>query len=104
LGLLAIFGLKLEKYPDITPPQVQVMATYPGASADVVESSVASVIESQINGVENMIYMSSTSSDELYMLKIYFKVGSNKDINLVTFKQQLQQVTPKLPEDVKRWV
>ncbi len=102
LGLLAIFGLKLEKYPDITPPQVQVMATYPGASADVVESSVASVIESQINGVENMIYMSSTSSDELYMLKIYFKVGSNKDINLVNVQNRLQQVTPKLPEDVKR--
>src|SRR5699024_8683456 len=98
----AMLGLKLEKYPDITPPQIQVTASYPGASADVVESSVASVIEAQVNGVENMLYMVSTSSDETYRLKVYFKVGSDKDIGLVNVQNRVQQVTPKLPEDVKR--
>lgn len=102
VGIIAMLGLKLEKYPDITPPQIQVTASYPGASADVVESSVASVIEAQVNGVENMLYMVSTSSDETYRLKVYFKVGSDKDIDLVNVQNRVQQVTPKLPEDVKR--
>lgn len=102
LGLVAIVGLKMEKYPDITPPQVVVTAAYPGASASVVESAVASIIESQVNGVENMLYMLSTSSDESYQLQIYFKVGSDKNINLVNVQNRLQQVQPRLPEDVKR--
>ena len=102
LGIVSLFGLQLEKYPNITPPQVSVRATYPGASAAVIESSVASIIESQVNGVENMIYMSSTSSDESYQLNVFFKVGTNKDINLVNVQNRLQQVEPLLPEDVKR--
>ena len=102
IGIVALFGLQLEKYPDITPPQVSVRASYPGASASVIESSVASIIESQINGVENMIYMSSTSSDESYQLNIFFKVGTNKDINLVNVQNRLQQAESLLPEDVKR--
>ncbi len=102
VGLIAIFGLQIEKYPDITPPQVQVMASYPGASASVLESSVASVLESQINGVENMLYMVSTCSDETYTLSIYFKVGTDKDIALVNVQNRLQQANPKLPEEVKR--
>jgi hydrophobe/amphiphile efflux-1 (HAE1) family protein len=102
MGLVAIFSLKMEKYPDVTPPQVTVTASYPGASSSVIESSVASVMESQINGVENMLYMISTSADEIYTLQIYFKVGTNKDINLVNVQNRLQQVQPKLPEEVKR--
>ncbi len=102
IGIVSLFGLQLEKYPNITPPQVSVRATYPGASAAVIESSVASIIESQVNGVENMIYMSSTSSDESYQLNVFFKVGTNKDINLVNVQNRLQQVEPLLPEDVKR--
>ena len=102
LGLVSIFGLELEKYPNITPPQVVVSASYPGASAAVIESSVASLIESQVNGVENMLYMSSTCYDEAYSLSIYFKVGTNKDINLVNVQNRLKQVEPLLPEDVKR--
>ena len=93
VGIIAMLGLKLEKYPDITPPQIQVTASYPGASADVVESSVASVIEAQVNGVENMLYMVSTSSDETYRLKVYFKVGSDKDIDLVNVQNRVQQVS-----------
>lgn len=102
VGLVSMFGLQLEKYPNITPPQVTVQASYPGASASVIESSVASLVESQVNGVENMLYMSSTCYDEAYTLNIYFKVGTNKDINLVNVQNRLQQVEPLLPEDVKR--
>ena len=72
LGLLSLTYLKLEKYPQVTPTQVSVSATYPGASTDVVESTVATVLEQQINGVENMSYMSSTSTDGSYSLTIYF--------------------------------
>lgn len=102
LGIISITGLKLEKYPNITPPQIMVSASYPGASADVVESSVASVLESQVNGVEDMLYMISTSSDESYQLQIYFKVGSDRNIDLVNVQNRIQQIQPKLPEDVKR--
>ena len=102
VGLVSMTGLQLEKYPNITPPQVTVSASYPGASAAVIESSVASLVESQVNGVENMIYMSSTCYDEAYQLNIFFKVGTNKDINLVNVQNRLQQVEPLLPEDVKR--
>ena len=102
VGLVSMFSLQLEKYPNITPPQVTVSASYPGASAAVIESSVASIIESQVNGVENMIYMSSTCYDETYQLNIFFKVGTNKDINLVNVQNRLQQVEALLPEDVKR--
>lgn len=102
VGLVTMFGLQLEKYPNITPPQVTVSASYPGASAAVIESSVASLVESQVNGVENMIYMSSTCYDEAYQLNVFFKVGTNKDINLVNVQNRLQQVEPLLPEDVKR--
>lgn len=102
VGLISMLTLQLEKYPDVTPPQVAVTATYTGASASDVESSVASLIESQVNGVENMLYMTSTSYDQTYQLTIYFKVGTNKDINLVNVQNRLQQVTPKLPEDVRR--
>ncbi len=102
VGLVSMLGLQLEKYPNITPPQVSVSASYPGASASVIESSVASILESQINGVENMLYMSSTSYDEAYSLSIYFKVGTNKDINLVNVQNRIQQVQALLPEDVQR--
>ena len=102
LGIISITGLKLEKYPNITPPQIQVTASYPGASADVVESSVASILEAQVNGVEDMLYMISTSSDESYQLQIYFKVGSDRNIDLVNVQNRIQQIQPKLPEDVKR--
>lgn len=102
VGLVSMLTLQLEKYPDVTPPQVSVTANYTGASASDVESSVASLIESQVNGVENMLYMTSTSYDQTYNLTIYFKVGTNKDINLVNVQNRLQQVNPKLPEECRR--
>ncbi|MCQ2958470.1 MAG: efflux RND transporter permease subunit, partial [Candidatus Gastranaerophilales bacterium] len=102
LGLLSMTYLKLEKYPQVTPPQVSVQATYPGASADVIETTVASVLEQQINGVENMTYMTSTSSDGSYQLNIFFKVGTNKDMALVNVQNRIQQVMSRLPEEVTR--
>ena len=102
LGLISIAGLKLEEYPNITPVQIVVTASYPGASAEVIENSVASLIESQVNGVEDMIYMNSTSKDQTYQLTVYFKVGTNKDMALVNVQNRLSQVEPRLPEDVRR--
>ena len=102
LGLLSLTYLKLEKYPQVTPTQISVSATYPGASADVVESTVASVLEQQINGVESMSYMTSTSSDGSYSLTIYFKVGTDKDMALVNVQNRIQQVTARLPQEVTR--
>lgn len=100
LGLLSLFGLQQEKYPNITPPQVTISAYYPGASAAVIESSIASLLESQLNGVKDMIYMSSTSYDGAYNLNIYFKTGTDNDINLMNVQNKLQQVQALLPQEV----
>lgn len=100
LGLLSLFGLQQEKYPNITPPQVTISASYPGASASVIESSVASLLESQLNGVQDMIYMSSTSYDGAYSLTIYFKTGTDNDINLMNVQNKLQQIQALLPQEV----
>ena len=100
LGLLSLFGLQQEKYPNITPPQVSISASYPGASAAVIESSIASLLESQLNGVQDMIYMSSTSYDNAYSLTIYFKTGTDNDVNLMNVQNKLQQVQSLLPQEV----
>ena len=100
LGLLSLFDLQQEKYPNITPPQVTINASYPGASAAVIESSVASVLESELNGVKDMIYMSSTCYDSSYSLNIYFKTGTDNDINLMNVQNKIQQVQSLLPSEV----
>ena len=100
LGLLSLFNLQQEKYPNITPPQVTISAYYPGASAAVIESSIASLLESQLNGVQDMIYMSSTSYDGTYNLNIFFKTGTDNDINLMNVQNKLQQVQSLLPQEV----
>ena len=100
LGIISLVGLQQEKYPNITPPQVNVSASYPGASAAVIESSVASLLESQLNGVKDMIYMSSTCYDGSYSLDIYFKTGTDNDINLMNVQNKIQQVQSLLPTDV----
>ena len=102
VGLISMFSLKQESYPDVTPPQVQVSANYQGASAEVIESSIATVLENKLNGVENLSYMSSTSYDGSYTLTMYFKVGSDKNINLMNVQNRIQQVQSQLPEDVQR--
>lgn len=102
-GMLMITALPLEEYPSITPPQVVVSATYAGASSDVIESTIAAPVEAQLNGVEDMIYMSSTSRNGSYELTLFFEIGSDPDMAVVNVQNNLQLVTPRLPEEVKRY-
>ncbi len=102
-GLLAITALPVAQFPDIVPPQVRVTATYPGASAQAVEESVAQVIEGQVNGVEKMIYMKSTSGgDGSYALTVSFAVGTDPDLNTVNVTNRVNAVLALLPPEVQR--
>ncbi len=103
VGVLAIVALPVEQYPNLTPPQVEVTATYNGASAEVVAENVASVIEEQVNGVSNMTYMSSVSSGAGSMsLNISFDVGTDPDQATIDVNNRVQLATPKLPQEVQR--
>ena len=102
MGLVSMMTLKQENYPDVTPPQIRVSASYTGANAEVIESSIATVLENKLNGVENLSYMTSTSYDGSYSLNMYFKVGSDKNINLMNVQNRIQQVQSQLPEEVQR--
>lgn len=100
-GLIALQGLPIEQYPSITPPQVVVSANYPGADAQTIESTVATVIESQINGVEGMSYMSSTSSnDGGYSLTVNFAMDVDPDLAAVNVQNRVSLATSSLPEEV----
>ncbi len=103
VGLICLRILPLEEYPDITPPQVVVSATYTGASSEVVESTVAQPIEAQVNGVEDMIYMSSSSQNGSYRLNVFFKTGTDPDMALVNVQNRVSLATPRLPSDVQRY-
>ena len=102
-GIISMISLPLEQYPPITPPQVIVTANYSGASSDVITSTIAAPVELQLNGVENMIYMTSESTNGSYKLTLYFEVGSDPDMALVNVQNRLQLVTPRLPEEVRRY-
>ena len=101
IGGITIFNLPVAQYPDITPPTVQVSATYPGASAETVAKTVGVPIESQVNGVEGMMYMSSTSSsDGSYNLTVTFEVGTDIDMATVMVQNRVAIAQGSLPEAV----
>ncbi len=101
-GLIAVFSLPIALYPEITPPEVVVSATYPGASAEVIAKTVGIPLEEEINGIENMLYMSSSSEDSRYSLTVTFEVGIDPDMAQVKVQNRIQQAQSKLPTDVTR--
>jgi hydrophobe/amphiphile efflux-1 (HAE1) family protein len=103
LGLVALSSLPIAQYPEITPPVVNVSATYVGANATNVEQSVATPIEQKVNGVENMLYMKSTnSSDGRMSLEVSFEVGTDLDMANVLTQNRVSEAQAVLPEEVKR--
>ena len=101
-GIISVFSLPIALYPEVTPPEIVVSATYPGASAEVVARTIGIPLEEQINGVEDMLYMSSSSEDSSYQLTITFKVGIDSDMAQVKVQNRIQQALSKLPSEVQR--
>ncbi|WP_297838682.1 multidrug efflux RND transporter permease subunit [uncultured Roseibium sp.] len=100
-GVLGYLSLPVEQFPNITPPVVNVTATYTGANAEVLEETVAAPIEGQVNGVDDMIYMQSTSNDSgNYSLNVTFAVGTDPDIATVNTQNRVSQANSQLPSDV----
>jgi HAE1 family hydrophobic/amphiphilic exporter-1 len=103
VGLIAVYVLPISQYPEIAPPEIAVNANFPGASAETVRDTVGAVLEREVNGVENMIYMKSTSAnDGSYALKVTFKVGADADKAQTLVQNRVNKAMPNLPEDVRR--
>ena len=102
-GAVSVGVLPIAQYPEITPPTVEVSTAYPGANARVVAETVAAPIEQEVNGVENMIYMSSVSAgDGSYTLTVSFDIGTDLDMAQVLVQNRAKLAEPKLPEEVRR--
>ncbi|HEX5035034.1 MAG TPA: efflux RND transporter permease subunit, partial [bacterium] len=103
LGVVILRGLPISEYPEISPPLVEVIGTYRGANAEAVEDSVATPIESQVNGVENMIYMKSlNANDGRMVLQISFDIGTDPNIDQVNAQNRVSLAQPQLPQEVTR--
>jgi hydrophobe/amphiphile efflux-1 (HAE1) family protein len=103
VGLGALFILPVAQYPEIAPPTVQITTSYPGASADVISKTVATPLEQEINGVENMIYMSSQSTgDGKLTITVTFALGTDLNIAQMLTQNRVQDALPRLPDDVQR--
>ncbi|MFM2004570.1 MAG: hypothetical protein RLZZ09_225, partial [Pseudomonadota bacterium] len=103
VGIIALLSLPIAQYPEIAPPSVQVRAVFPGASAKVLSETVATPLEQEINGVEDMLYMSSQSSnDGVMQLSLTFKQGTNLDKSQVLVQNRVALAEPRLPEEVRR--
>lgn len=103
MGLIALKILPISEYPEISPTVIVVNTSYPGANADVVKKTVAQPIEANVNGVEDMIYMSSNiGNDGSYSLRVYFKIGADGDMAQVRVNNLVSQVTSTLPDEVKQ--
>jgi HAE1 family hydrophobic/amphiphilic exporter-1 len=102
VGGIAYFSLPVAQYPDIAPPSISVTASYPGASAEIVAKTVATPIEQEVNGVDDMLYMTSQStSDGAMSLSVTFKLGTNLDTAQVLVQNRVAIAQPRLPEEVR---
>src|ERR687890_1733892 len=101
-GGIAMFSLPISEYPEVVPPSVVVRAVYPGANPRVLAEAVATPLEEQINGVENMLYMSSqATADGVLTLTVTFKIGTDVDLAQVQVQNRVSQAVPRLPEEVR---
>ena len=102
-GLASMRSLPIAQYPEIAPPVVTVVATYPGASAEVLEQTVAAPLENQINGVEKMLYMSSNSSSNgVVQIQVTFDIGTDIDQAALNVNNRVKQAEARLPQEVRR--
>src|SRR6187401_1332151 len=104
VGAISLWKLPVSEYPEVVPPSVIVTATYPGANPRTIAETVASPLEQSINGIENMLYMSSQSTANGVMtLTVTFKLGTDVDKAQMQVQNRVSQALPKLPEDVRRF-
>jgi multidrug efflux pump len=102
-GVIAMFALPVSEYPEVVPPSIVVRATYPGANPRVLSEAVATPLEEQINGVENMLYMSSqATTDGVLTLTVTFRIGTDVDLAQVQVQNRVSQALPRLPDEVRQ--